>query len=118
MIIEIKTLLLAGSLLLMSYMILCSVCTTVIIGGREVKTEDDSRCCIVLLYYYDFSLFISIKYLRPLSILCVIDYWYNICSGDITSSSWLGNDNSGYSSKFLKKRQVSCVSLNFSFLNN
>uniref|UniRef100_A0A453AK21 Importin-7/11-like TPR repeats domain-containing protein n=1 Tax=Aegilops tauschii subsp. strangulata TaxID=200361 RepID=A0A453AK21_AEGTS len=83
-----------------------SVCTTVIIGGREVKTEDDSRCCIVLLYYYDFSLFISIKYLRPLSILCVINYWYNICSGDITSSSWLGNDNSGYSSKFLKKRQA------------
>ncbi|KAM3372336.1 hypothetical protein ACQJBY_019302 [Aegilops geniculata] len=27
-------------------------------------------------------------------------------SGDITSSSWLGNDNSGYSSKFLKKRQA------------
>jgi hypothetical protein len=39
-----------------------------------------------------------------------------ICSGDITSSSWIGNDNSGYSSKFLKKRQVSCV-FYFSFLS-
>ena len=53
--------------------------------------------------------------LRPLSFLCII-LGLIFCSGDITSSSWLVNDNSGYSSKFLKKRQVSC-DFYFSFLS-